>query len=201
MDQTRRNFIKSSSLVALGMGAFPSFLSAAQMASQNDIVNMAVIGCNGMGWSNIHSHLQMNNVRCIALCDVDDSVLARRKEDYKKYRSNSITTYKDYRKLLENKDIDAVIIGTPDHWHCLILTDALKAGKDVYCEKPIANSIQEADIMLNHVNASDRMVQVGQWQRSQPHFVDAIEYVHSGKLGNIRLAFVQIKGAVAPPTA
>ena len=96
--------------------------------------------------------------------------------------------YKDYRKLLENKDIDVVLIGTPDHWHCLMLTDALQAGKDVYCEKPIANSIQEADIMLNYVGAHDRMVQIGQWQRSQPHFVDAINFVHSGKLGNIRLA-------------
>jgi predicted dehydrogenase len=191
MDQTRRNFIRSSSLVALGMGAFPSFLSAAQMASQNDIVNMAVIGCNGMGWSNIHSHLQMNNVRCIALCDVDDSVLARRKEGYKKYRSNSITTYKDYRKLLENKDIDAVIIGTPDHWHCKIMVDALEAGKHIYVEKPLANSVEECYIMEAAARKYNKqVVQVGQWQRSGTHYAKAIDIVQSGQLGNIRLVKV-----------
>jgi len=89
---------------------------------------------------------------------------------------------------LDNKDIDFVVIGTPDHWHCLQLTDALSAGKDVYCEKPIANSMQECDIMLDTVQNSKRIVQIGQWQRSQPHFVDAINFVHSGKLGEIRLA-------------
>ena len=74
--------------------------------------------------------------------------------------------YKDYRKLLENKDIDAVVIGTPDHWHCLNLVDALHADKHIYCEKPISNSIEEADIMLKASVESKKCVQVGQWQRS-----------------------------------
>ena len=79
------------------------------------------------------------------------------------------TLYRDYRKLLDDKDIDAVIIGTPDHWHCLILVDALAAGKHVYVEKPLANSIAEARAMLAAARRSDRVVQVGQWQRSGPH--------------------------------
>ena len=97
-------------------------------------------------------------------------------------------TYADYRQLLDRNDIDVVVIGTPDHWHCLQLTDALDAGKDVYCEKPIANSIEECDRMLAAVTGSGRIVQIGQWQRSQPHFREAIDYLHSGALGPVRLA-------------
>jgi predicted dehydrogenase len=88
--------------------------------------------------------------------------------------------------MLENKDIDAVIIGTPDHWHCLILCNALEAGKHAYVEKPVGNSITEINIMQRAVKKHGKIVQVGQWQRSQPHFVDAINYVRSGKLGRIR---------------
>lgn len=193
MMHNRRHFIRQSGLALAGTGAaflFPMDLLA-QMRKKvgaNDQINVGLVGCNGMGFSDLSSMLKISEVNVIALCDVDDSVLVKRTADLEKAGIKKPKWYKDYRKLLENKDIDVVIIGTPDHWHCLMLTDALKAGKDVYCEKPIANSIQEADIMLNHVNASDRMVQIGQWQRSQPHFVDAIEYVHSGKLGNIRLA-------------
>ncbi|MFH6602008.1 Gfo/Idh/MocA family protein [Maribacter algicola] len=189
----RRNFIKKSSLAATGVTA--SFLFPIELLGKirkkvgpNDRINVGLIGCNGMGFSDLSSMLKISEVDIIGLCDVDESVLKKRTADLEKAGIKKPTWYKDYRKLLENKDIDVVIIGTPDHWHCLMLTDALQAGKDVYCEKPIANSIQEADIMLNYVGASDRMVQIGQWQRSQPHFVDAIDFVHSGKLGNIRLA-------------
>jgi predicted dehydrogenase len=191
MTDSRRGFIKKSSALALGLTALPTFLSASEMAAAHDTVNVAVIGCNGMGWSNMRSHLQMNNVRCIALCDVDDSVLARRTEEYKKYRSNSITTYKDYRKLLENKDIDAVVIGTPDHWHCKMMVDALEAGKHVYVEKPLANSVEECYLMERAAQKYNKqVVQVGQWQRSGTHYGQAIDIVRSGQLGNIRLVKV-----------
>ncbi|MFK5973316.1 MAG: Gfo/Idh/MocA family oxidoreductase [Flavobacteriaceae bacterium] len=193
MYQDRRKFIKKSSLAIAGTGAsfiFPMELLATirKRVGPNDRINVGLIGCKGMGFSDLRSMLKMSEIDVIALCDVDESVLKARTADLEKAGIKKPMWYKDYRKLLENKDIDVVIIGTPDHWHCLMLTDALKAGKDVYCEKPIANSIQEADIMLNYVTASDRIVQIGQWQRSQPHFVDAINYVHSGKLGEIRLA-------------
>jgi predicted dehydrogenase len=154
----------------------------------NDRINIGLVGCKGMGFSDLSSMLKISETNVIALCDVDKNVLEQRTADLEKAGIKKPMWYRDYRKMLENKDIDVVIIGTPDHWHCLQLTDALQAGKDVYCEKPIANSVQESNIMLNYVGASDRMVQIGQWQRSQPHFVDAIEFVHSGKLGNIRLA-------------
>jgi predicted dehydrogenase len=108
--------------------------------------------------------------------------------------------YVDYRLMLENKDIDVEIIGTPDHWHCLILCDSLEAGKHAYVEKPIGNSIAEINIMQKAVKKNRKIVQVGQWQRSQHHFVDAVNYLKSGKLGSIRVckawSYVDWKGAV-----
>lgn len=140
-----------------------------------------------MGFANLSSMLKISAVNVAALCDVDENVLRERIADLRSAGIKKLKTYTDYRKLLEDKDIDVIIIGTPDHWHCLQLLDAIDAGKDVYCEKPIANSIHECEAMLKKVNASNQMVQIGQWQRSQPHFVDAINFVHSGALGEIRL--------------
>lgn len=155
---------------------------------QGDRLRIGVIGCNGMGWSNTHSLLKMDNIDLIAICDIDENVIARRVKDYGDRRENEVTTYADYRKLLENKDIDAVVIGTPDHWHCKIFVDALEAGKHVYVEKPLANSVEEAYIMRRAAaKHPDLMVQVGQWQRSGPHYQEAIDIVRSGDLGNIRL--------------
>jgi len=96
-------------------------------------------------------------------------------------------TYGDYRKVLDDKNIDAVVIGTPDHWHCKIMVDACEAGKDVYCEKPVGSSIMECRAMVAAQQKYNRVVQVGQWQRSNKHYQDAMDFVHSGKLGNVRL--------------
>lgn len=188
----RRQFLKSSSMALSAMGA--SFFFPIELLSQvrrkvsaNDKIQIGLIGCRGMGFTDLLSFLKKSEVELVAICDVDENVLREKTAALVKGGIKAPKWYADYRKLLEDKDIDIAIIGTPDHWHCLQLCDALDAGKDVYCEKPIANSIQECDLMLAKVNASNRMVQVGQWQRSQPHFVDAISYVHSGKLGQIRL--------------
>ena len=190
---TRRQFVKRGGLYVAGLGAsfmFPTELLASirKTISPNDKIQVGLIGCKGMGFTDLLSLLKNSEVEVVALCDVDKNVLQKRTMDLEKGGIKKPKWYSDYRKLLEDKDVDVVVIGTPDHWHCLQLTDALDAGKDVYCEKPIANSVAESKAMLSKVNASDRMVQIGQWQRSQPHFVDAINYVHSGKLGQIRLA-------------
>ena len=190
---TRRNFMKKSTLLATGVGAsflFPVELLATlrKKVSPNDQIQVGLIGCKGMGFANLLSMLKISDVQVVALCDVDENVLKSRVEELKKANIKEPKLYGDYRKMLEDKDVDVVIIGTPDHWHCLQLTDTIMAGKDAYCEKPIANSVQECDVMLKYVNASDRIVQIGQWQRSQPHFKEAIDFVHSGKLGQIRLA-------------
>ena len=143
-----------------------------------------------MGWSDMRSILKNSETDCLALCDVDDKVLQERTENVKDITGKKPKIYKDYRKLLDNKDIDAVVIGTPDHWHCLNLVDALSAGKHIYCEKPISNSIEEADIMLKASLESKKCVQVGQWQRSGEQYKEAMEYLWSGKIGKVRLVKV-----------
>jgi predicted dehydrogenase len=105
-------------------------------------------------------------------------------------RQNKPKVYGDYREMLNNKDIDAVVIGTPDHWHCKIMVDAVQAGKHVYVEKPIANSIKECNLMVAAQQKTGKIVQAGQWQRSGPHYKKAIEIVRSGVLGKIRLVKV-----------
>ncbi|NND06705.1 MAG: Gfo/Idh/MocA family oxidoreductase [Saprospiraceae bacterium] len=181
----RRKFI-SQSLTGTAV-LHPSWNIISKRQSDEKL-RFGVIGCNGMGWSNTKSMLLMDDLELIAICDVDQRVTDKRLAEYTKMRDNIPTVYADYRELLENKDIDLVIIGTPDHWHCKIFCDTLEAGKHIYVEKPLANSIEEAFIMRRAAAAHpDLKVQVGQWQRSGPHYREAIDIVRSGDLGNIRL--------------
>ena len=150
-------------------------------------IRVGLIGVNGMGWTNLNALLKVDNVICTALCDVDSNVLEKRKSELAQ-KNIHVKTYDDHTKLLQDNIVDALIIATPDHWHCIQYVDAIQAGKHVYIEKPIGNSIKECEVMLATAAKSDCIVQVGQWQRSQQHFMDAIKFVHSGKLGKVRLA-------------
>lgn len=151
------------------------------------MILVGLIGCKGMGFADLKSFLKINDVQIKALCDADESVLRERSAELVAAGFKKPVVHNDYRRLLDDKEIDVIIIGTPDHWHCLQLVHALEAGKHVYCEKPIANTKQEADVMIQALARHPKMVQVGQWQRSNQHFADAIDFVRSGKLGNIRL--------------
>jgi predicted dehydrogenase len=188
---TRRIFLKNSAATAAGLGLV-SHLSATGLGiPASDRINVGVIGCNGMGFSDLTAFLKNPEVECIALCDIDDKVLNRRAADVEKMRGKKpANLYKDWRKLIDNKDIDVVIVGTPDHWHCLPMVSACEAGKDVYCEKPLGRTIEECNLMIKAAQKYKRVVQVGQWQRSDPHWQDAVKFVHSGKLGKIRLVRV-----------
>ena len=187
----RRNFIKGTGAALAGtVLAQTGVLSAAASCMLADKINIGVIGCKGMGWSNVNSLLKLSDVDLVAICDVDENVVQQRVNDYKKLRNNAPKTYKDYRELLNNRDVDAVVIGTPDHWHCRIMVDAVNAGKHVYVEKPIANSIEESRLMVAAQEKTGKVVQAGQWQRSGPHYRKAIEIVQSGVLGKIRLVKV-----------
>ncbi len=201
MTSTRRNFIKTASVIAAGSVLPLDALAKARMnVPLSDKIQVALIGGNSMGWNDLSSFLKNPETECIALCDVDGNVRNKRTDEIIKMGRQKPKLYNDYRKMLENKDIDVVVIGTPDHWHCLMLCNALEAGKHVYVEKPIGNSIAEINVMQKAVQKHKKIVQVGQWQRSQPHFVDAIKYLKSGKLGRIRIckawSFIDWKGAV-----
>jgi predicted dehydrogenase len=186
----RRHFLQSSSTFLAGAGIagmVPSdFLTFKKNIAAADKIRIGAIGINGMGWSDLTSALKDPRAQCIALCDADQNVLDRRVAELAK-TNISVSAAKDYRKLLDNKDIDAIIIGTPDHWHCSIMAEACEAGKDVYVEKPAGNSIAECQVMDAAQKKYNRVVQVGQWQRSNKHYNDAMAFVHSGKLGNVRL--------------
>jgi predicted dehydrogenase len=156
-------------------------------AAQNDKVTLALIGCGGMGASNLATFLEKPEVEIAALCDVDAEPMAKHATQIELKYGRRPETYRDFRKLLERKHIQAVIIATPDHWHALPLITACEMGKDVYCEKPISHDITEARAMAAAVKHYDRIVQVGTWQRSKPEFQSAIAYIRSGKLGTINL--------------
>jgi predicted dehydrogenase len=190
MNNNRRNFLRQSSALAGGLFLAPAISTTyfSGGMSPADQINVGAIGLNGMGWADLSSAIKLPGVNVVALCDVDKNVLDRRMKDLAdmKVDTSKIKTYGDYRHLLEQKDVDVVIIGTPDHWHALIMIEACMAGKDVYVEKPVGNSIGECRAMMAAQAKYKRVVQGGQWQRSQQHFKDAVDFVYSGQLGNIR---------------
>ncbi len=188
---TRRIFLRNTAITAAGISLAPAFSSALSGCAPSDRINVGLIGCNGMGFSDLNEFLNHPNVECLALCDVDESVLNRRAADVEKKKgAKPANLYKDWRQVIDNKDINLVIVGTPDHWHCLQMVAACEAGKDVYCEKPIGRTIEECNIMIKAAQKNKTVVQVGQWQRSDPHWLDAVAFLNSGKIGKVRLVRV-----------
>jgi len=186
----RREFVQKGAVLSTGaftLSALPGpLMASSRILGANERINVGAIGVKGMGMSDLKSFLKMQGVECIGICDVDRNILEDRAAEVEQIQGKAPTLYGDYRKLLEHKDLDAVIIGTPDHWHCLPMIEACQAGLDVYVEKPIANSIEEIDLMIVAQKKYGSVVQVGQWQRSDPHWKNAVDFVHSGKLGKIR---------------
>lgn len=186
---TRRDFLKKMGTLAMAGAVSPSLVNAkspkASVMGANDRINIGLIGCNSMGWTDLLNAVNVPGVECVALCDIDKNIINRRAAELTKNKGTKPELYGDYRKLLERKDIDAVIIGTPDHWHCLQLVDACAAGKDVYVQKPIANSIAECDMMAKAAKHYNRVVSVGQQQRSAKLWIEMKKFIDSGQLGHI----------------
>jgi predicted dehydrogenase len=190
---SRKKFLQQSSLL-LGAGALAStfdnnaFAYFKNRIAPSDQLNIGAIGINGMGWADTRAAMKIPGINLVAVCDIDKGVIEKRLAELTKANvdTGKIKVYDDYRKLLAQKDIDAVIIGTPDHWHALIMIHACEAGKDVYVEKPVGNSITECRTMVAAQQRYNKAVQGGQWQRSQQHFKDAVDFVQNGQLGNIR---------------
>jgi len=195
---SRRKFLKES-IAAGGAAASLSLLNPKQTQAQNavstgkiiganDRIRVALIGCGGQGSGDLRAMLRIKNIECVALCDVDDTQSAKTLLAVTdQYSQQPSLVTRDFRKVLEQKDIDAVIIGTPDHWHALPTVMACQTGKDVYVEKPLSISIGEGRVMVDAARKYNRVVQMGTQQRSAPHYREAIEYVKSGALGKIRL--------------
>ncbi len=195
-NSSRREFCKNTTKMTIGAGLVSMLPIASSCNTANKKIVIGAIGLRNMGFSNLKSFLKNPNVECGAICDIDDEILDRRLVEIEKINDERIANgekltikkpkiYKDYRKLLENKDIDAVMIGTPDHWHCLMMVHASQAGKHVYVEKPMANSIEETLIMEKAAKKYKNVVTVGQWQRSGKHWHDAVNFVKSGEIGKV----------------
>ena len=188
MNSDRRNFIKTSAIATAAISTFPTIMNAC--ASPAERIGVALIGCRSQGFANLRSFLndKKNNVDCVALCDVDSKILEDRAAEVEKMTEKRPATYADFRELLDNPEVDAVIIGTPDHWHAVMMMMALEAGKHVYVEKPMGHRIEECNVMVEAASKHPELVvQVGMWQRSSKHWFEASDIVKSGELGDVHL--------------
>lgn len=180
----RRSFLKSSILTTAAL-SLPVH-SWAQVRGANDDIRVAIIGFNGQGKSDLEDFRKVPGVRVVALCDVDKQVLEFQAQKFRD-RSEPIETYTDVRKLLENKDIDAISTATPNHWHALIAIWAIQAGKDVYVQKPVSHNVSEGRRIVEFARKHKKMVQTGTQSRASSGLREAVDYVQSGQLGKVNL--------------
>jgi predicted dehydrogenase len=184
---TRREFIGASTAAAAGVALGLSPRAYAQSRGANEKVVLGVIGCGEQGRQNLRAFMACDDVEIAALCDVDTQHLELAAQLVAEAERPAPRTYRDFRHVIDRPDIDAVVIATPDHWHALPFIAACETGKDIYCEKPTSHSFVEAKAMLAAARHFKRVVQVGTMQRSMRHFQQALDFVHSGRLGQITL--------------
>jgi len=191
---SRREFIGRTALAAGTLpllAAIPStgtsITGRAAAVGANDKIRLGVVGCGGMGKGDLATFLLYPDVECPVLCDVDDKMLGEAAKGVEEKRGKKPDTVKDFRRVLDRKDVDIVLVATPDHWHALPTIHACEAGKDVYVEKPLATSIDEGRAMLTAAGKFNRIVQMGAQRRSSPTYGEAIQFVQTGKLGKVGL--------------
>lgn len=168
---TRRNFIITTGLTAL---------ASTRVFGANDTIRIGVIGAGGRMRSLLDAADKAGVYQIAAACDV----YGPHRDTIQQRSNGSATTHVDYREVLD-KDIDAVIIASPDHWHVTMAADAIKAGKDVYLEKPVTHTIEEGATLTHAVRSSKQILQCGMQQRSWPHFRDAVDLIQGGSLGRV----------------
>lgn len=198
----RREFAKATGVAALTAGAIPWFSPASSAATFRSANDRPVLGCIGTGsrWGAVGPNaLKFSD--CAALADVDANHAGKAKERVKGIQGNrtdrEIDVHEDYRSVLDRKDIDVVTIVTPDHWHSKIAIEAMRAGKDVYCEKPLTLTIEEGKQIRQVLDETGRVFQVGTQQRSEMglKFLHAVAMVREGRIGGVKNATVAIGGA------
>ena len=190
MNTSRRSFLKKSSAAALPL-ILPASVRAAG-TNANGRINMGFIGTGNQGQGLLRGFLGNAKVRVLAVCDVDTTrrdVAVKRVNDYYKQHPDrgapDCAAYVDFRELITHGGIDAVCIATPDHWHTIPIVAALRAGMDVYCEKPLTHNIHESITVIKEVKANGRVLQTGSMQRSSKEFRVACELVRNGAIGKI----------------
>ena len=184
MNTNRRSFLQTAAAAAAATSLPNWYLNElAQSAAAATVVDdqpaIALIGCGGMGKGDAKNASRFG--RIVALCDVDDSQLAEAKKLWP-----DAETYKDFRKVMDRKDIQVVICGTVDHWHTLVSLAALRSKKDVYCEKPLTLTIEEGQHLVSAVRDTGGILQTGSQQRSDKNFRLACELVRNGRIGKLQ---------------
>ena len=191
---TRRTFVKGTAAAAVPLFIPATVLGRQGAISPNEQITVGHIGVGKMGGYHVDRFThKRNGTRVLAICDVDTT----RREYWKskvEERQGKCATYIDYRELLARKDIDAVCIATPDHWHAAPAIEACIAGKDIYCEKPLTLTIEEAKRLIDATRKYKRVFQTGSQQRSGREFRTACEYVRNGRLGKITHVEVNVGG-------
>jgi len=196
----RRSFLKTSAVVAAPF-ILPSHIWSAQ-TKPNDRITLGYIGMGTQNRGLMSGFLRKTETQSVAVCDVDTNRREAAKKSVEEFYAkqadrgswNGCTAHNDFRDLLARKDIDAVVIATPDHWHAYIAVAAARAGKDIYCEKPMAESIHEARAMVKAVRKYKRVFQTGSMQRSSKEFRTACELVRNGRIGKISRVEVAVGG-------
>ncbi len=189
---SRRSFLKATLAAGAAPLILPSRLWSAETAA-NDRINIAQIGVGKQGHYHLPAFIGNSSVQVVAVCDVDGTrrndgknIVERgyaKKKDGEPYKG--CDTYSDFREVLARKDVDAVVIVTPDHWHAPIAIAACNAGKDIYCEKPLTNTVHEAKALIDTVRSTNRVFQTGSQQRSTREFRVACELVRNGVIGKV----------------
>jgi len=186
MEFDRRDFLKTAGKAAT-IGAATLALGG-RVLGANDRVRVAIVGLRGRGHDHLRGFAHVPGTEIAAFCDIDESVLAQRMGDAQKMGLAKPKSYGDIRKLLEDKDIDAISIATPNHWHSLMGIWACQAGKDVYVEKPCSHNTFEGGQLVKAVNKYNRICQHGSQSRSNPGMVEGIHHVQDGTIGDVYLA-------------
>jgi predicted dehydrogenase len=197
----RRAFIKKSALASSSFSIVPSHVMGFSGVTPNDKIQLGFIGVGRQGRGLMTNFVNYDNAAVVAVSDVDIKKMAYFTETFqkqlvrKKKASQQLNEIKSYRELLGRKDIDAVVIASPDHWHAQMAVDAAKAGKDIYCEKPLSSSVAEGRAMVDAARKYQRVFQTGSMQRSWERFRHGVELIRNGYIGDIK----EIKVAVGAP--
>lgn len=200
----RRQFLKQSVLragiVGAAIGAFPAIVPASALgkggrpAPSNRVV-MGAVGYGWMGEANVKSFLNRDDVQIVAMCDIDREYLDKARDAINgKYGNKDCAGYNDFREMFARGDLDAATIAVPDHWHAALAIPALRAGLDVYGEKPLTHSLREGRALVDAVSQNGRIWQTGSWQRSVSNFHRAAELVRNGRIGKVHTVEVGLGG-------
>ena len=193
MDNISRRRFLTDAAGLLALASVPAISNAVaptnrKRVSPADKLRVAVIGFNGRGMDHIKGFLALDDVEIVALCDADTATFAKALQTIDKAGRKAPTTYQDVRKMLESRDIDAVSIATPNHWHSLGAIWAMQAGKDVYCEKPVSHNVSEGRRIVDAARKYNKMCQCGTQSRSSVGLKAAMDYLHAGEIGKISVA-------------